>query len=44
MLSAAVSSADSLPDVDVERRFGGIGRLYGERALARLRASSVCVV
>lgn len=44
MLSAAVSSADSLPDVDVERRFGGIGRLYGDRALARLSASSVCVV
>ncbi|RFP16746.1 tRNA cyclic N6-threonylcarbamoyladenosine(37) synthase TcdA [Duganella sp. BJB488] len=31
-------------DVDFERRFGGIGRLYGERALARFRAAHVCVV
>lgn len=31
-------------EVDAERRFGGIGRLYGEHAIARLAASSVCVV
>jgi tRNA A37 threonylcarbamoyladenosine dehydratase len=30
--------------VDVERRFGGIGRLYGERALERFRAAHVCVI
>jgi len=31
-------------DVDFERRFGGIARLYGERALARFRTAHVCVV
>ncbi|MBV6325341.1 tRNA cyclic N6-threonylcarbamoyladenosine(37) synthase TcdA [Duganella violaceipulchra] len=31
-------------DVDFERRFGGIARLYGERALARFRGAHVCVV
>lgn len=30
--------------VDSERRFGGIGRLYGQAALARFRAAHVCVV
>ena len=33
------------PDqADVERRFGGIGRLYGLPALARFRAAHVCVI
>ena len=31
-------------EVDAERRFGGIGRLYGQLALARFRAAHVCVV
>jgi tRNA threonylcarbamoyladenosine dehydratase len=31
-------------EVDSERRFGGIGRLYGQDALARFRAAHVCVV
>ena len=31
-------------DADVERRFGGIGRLYGALALARFRAAHVCIV
>ena len=31
-------------DIDSERRFGGIARLYGARALARFRAAHVCVV
>src|SRR5476651_2894410 len=31
-------------DVDFERRFGGIARLYGEHALARFRTAHVCVV
>jgi tRNA A37 threonylcarbamoyladenosine dehydratase len=30
--------------VDVSRRFGGVGRVYGPRALARFQTSSVCVV
>ena len=33
-----------LDEVDFERRFGGIGRLYGERALERFRAAHVCVI
>ena len=33
------------PDpVDAERRFGGIGRLYGTPALARFRAAHICVI
>ena len=30
--------------IDFERRFGGIGRLYGTAALARFRTAHVCVV
>jgi tRNA A37 threonylcarbamoyladenosine dehydratase len=29
---------------DLERRFGGVRRLYGERALERFRESHVCVI
>ena len=29
---------------DIERRFGGIGRLYGEQALEKFRAAHVCVL
>lgn len=38
---APVDAADA---VDFERRFGGIGRLYGARALARFRQAHVCVI
>ncbi len=31
-------------DIDFERRFGGIARLYGAQGLARFRAAHVCVV
>jgi tRNA A37 threonylcarbamoyladenosine dehydratase len=31
-------------EIDAERRFGGIGRLYGQAALARFRAAHVCVI
>lgn len=34
----------SFDDIDFERRFGGIARLYGAAALARFRAARVCVV
>lgn len=45
MSSAALTEPPAqLPDVDHERRFGGIGRLYGEHALARLSVSRACVV
>lgn len=33
-----------LEDVDFDRRFGGIARLYGEKALARFRGAHVCVI
>jgi tRNA A37 threonylcarbamoyladenosine dehydratase len=34
-----------LPEpADAERRFGGIGRLYGQNALARFRAAHICVI
>jgi tRNA A37 threonylcarbamoyladenosine dehydratase len=31
-------------DVDFERRFGGIARLYGDKALARFRSAHICVI
>lgn len=31
-------------DIDFERRFGGIARLYGDAALARFRAARICVI
>jgi tRNA A37 threonylcarbamoyladenosine dehydratase len=31
-------------DIDFGRRFGGIARLYGERALERFRKAHVCVI
>jgi tRNA A37 threonylcarbamoyladenosine dehydratase len=31
-------------DIDVERRFGGIARLYGDAALAAFRTAHVCVI
>jgi tRNA A37 threonylcarbamoyladenosine dehydratase len=31
-------------DADLDRRFGGIGRLYGTDALARFRRARICVV
>lgn len=37
-------SAPPTSDIDFERRFGGIARLYGAPALARFRAAHVCVI
>jgi tRNA A37 threonylcarbamoyladenosine dehydratase len=34
----------SLEDIDFDRRFGGIARLYGAPALARFRSARVCVI
>ena len=41
ILSQPVVPAD---EIDFERRFGGITRLYGAAALARFRAANVCVI
>jgi tRNA A37 threonylcarbamoyladenosine dehydratase len=39
-----MESEDLNFEVDNERRFGGVARLYGEAGLARLQAAHVCVV
>src|SRR3954470_7213906 len=45
MNSTHINSAPLEADeIDFERRFGGIARLYGARALARFRGAHVCVV
>jgi tRNA A37 threonylcarbamoyladenosine dehydratase len=41
---APLSARPEIADIDFERRFGGIARLYGAPALARFRAAHVCVV
>ncbi len=38
------TNAFPFPDSDAERRFGGLARLYGPQALARLRAAHVAVL
>jgi tRNA A37 threonylcarbamoyladenosine dehydratase len=43
-LIAPLLVPSELADIDFERRFGGIARLYGAPALARFRAAHVCVV
>jgi tRNA A37 threonylcarbamoyladenosine dehydratase len=43
-ITTASIASTPFPDVDFERRFGGIGRLYGQAALERFRSAHVCVV
>ena len=43
-MNTITTQAGGPNEVDAERRFGGIGRLYGQAALARFRAAHVCVV
>jgi tRNA A37 threonylcarbamoyladenosine dehydratase len=43
-INTHIFSAALEEEVDFARRFGGIARLYGERALERFRAAHVCVV
>ena len=38
------SSTPAMPDPDLERRFGGLRRLYGDAMYARIRAAHVAVV
>jgi len=38
------AAGDLVEDIDAERRFGGLRRLYGEAAYARLRGLTVAVV
>jgi len=44
MSPPSVSALTAGEDTDLERRFGGLRRLYGERDYARLRAGRVAVV
>ncbi|TFW10609.1 tRNA cyclic N6-threonylcarbamoyladenosine(37) synthase TcdA [Oxalobacteraceae bacterium OM1] len=37
-------TADAPDEIDFDRRFGGIARLYGDAALARFRQAHVCVI
>lgn len=43
-LSSASALELSAPDIDFDRRFGGIARLYGQAALTRFRSAHICVV
>lgn len=44
MRVAAQGTPDALDEADLERRFGGLRRLYGEAGYRRLRAARVAVV
>jgi len=44
MAQLSCANVSSPPMSDFDFRFGGIGRLFGTDALARLRAAHVCVV
>ncbi|KQQ87307.1 tRNA cyclic N6-threonylcarbamoyladenosine(37) synthase TcdA [Massilia sp. Leaf139] len=43
-IESPLFSAPQGDDIDFARRFGGVGRLYGERALERFRTAHVCVI
>jgi tRNA threonylcarbamoyladenosine dehydratase len=43
-INTHVLEAAEADEIDFGRRFGGIARLYGERALERFRAAHVCVI
>lgn len=44
MASILPVSDEPFSDIDFERRFGGIARLYGAPALQTFRAASICVI
>lgn len=43
-LSTLLNNQTDSAEIDFERRFGGIARLYGDAALARFRHAHVCVI
>lgn len=43
-INPPILAAELDDDIDFARRFGGLARLYGERALERFRAAHVCVI
>src|SRR6476646_9548504 len=44
IVSLAPRTPKAAPEIDFERRFGGIARLYGATALDRFRNAHVCVI
>jgi tRNA A37 threonylcarbamoyladenosine dehydratase len=44
MISPALVTDTTDNNIDFDRRFGGIARLYGDAALARFRAAHICVI
>ena len=42
--AAGIAGRDIAHDIDYERRFGGIARLYGDAALTRFQNAHVCVI
>jgi tRNA threonylcarbamoyladenosine dehydratase len=44
IVALAPQTDSSVNDIDFDRRFGGISRLYGEAALTRFRAAHICVI
>ncbi|MEN3295605.1 MAG: tRNA threonylcarbamoyladenosine dehydratase [Burkholderiales bacterium] len=44
LISPDLLLASSQEEIDFDRRFGGIARLYGAAALARFRLANVCVI
>lgn len=44
MASVLPLTSDDTGDIDFERRFGGIARLYGEQGLLAFRRAHVCVI
>jgi tRNA A37 threonylcarbamoyladenosine dehydratase len=43
-MAALIAPTAEAPDADLERRFGGLRRLYGDAGYARVRAARVAVV
>lgn len=43
-MNTITAITENLHDIDFDRRFGGIARLYGDPALARFRTAHVCVI
>ena len=44
MNSTEAVSGPAIADIDFNRRFGGVARLYGDAALGRFRSAHVCVI
>lgn len=39
-----INTPSPIHDIDFDRRFGGIARLYGDAALTRFRSAHICVI